>query len=62
MNGYTVIIAYRDSTPHDIETVETAREARCLVNEESKWENTAWSGCPELDYVKIGDFADDAIV
>ena len=61
MNGYTVIIAYRDSTPHDIVVVDSESKARRLVNEESKWENTHWAGCPELDYVKIGNFADDAI-
>jgi len=58
---YTVIIAYRDGTPHDVEIVTGASKARCLVNEGSTWENTAWSGCPELDYVKFGDFADDAV-
>jgi hypothetical protein len=60
-DGYTVITAYRDGTPHDIVVVDSASKARCLVNEGSKWENTAWSGCPELDYVKFGDFADDAV-
>tara|TARA_Y100000593_G_C4101298_1_gene233383 strand:+ start:65 stop:253 length:189 start_codon:yes stop_codon:yes gene_type:complete len=62
MNLFTVITATRDGTPHDVEIVTSAYHARCLVNEVSKWENTAWAGCPELDFVRIGDFADDAIV
>jgi hypothetical protein len=59
---YTVITAYYDGTPNEVVAVEDASEARRLVIEEAKWEGTSWAGCPELDFARIGDFADDAIV
>ena len=58
---FTVITTFRDGTPYDHQFVATEREARALIKEESRWENTAWSGCREIDFVLIGDFADDAI-
>jgi hypothetical protein len=58
---FTVITSFRDGTPHDHRFVDTEQEARALVTEEARWSNTAWAGCPEIDFVLIGDFADDAI-